>query len=106
MNNQLMSIIEYNVREFLDDYKNIKVKANGYTFNSNTLASNIFHALDNDLRSDTVYFPVQFGNDGASSFVIIKKYDYNMVYFNVTPNLDTYPSARNIEFRTYKNRLI
>lgn len=104
-NKELMSIIEYNVEEFLKDYANIKITANGNSFNAKTLAKNIYNGLNNDLREETVYFSIEF-NKKNRAWVIIKKCDYTMIYMSVRTSLEFTPDARELEFRTYKNRII
>ena len=106
-NKELMSIIEYQVKEFLKDYAHMKIASNGNSFGANarTLAKNIYDGLNNDLREETVYFGIEL-NTKARAWVVIKKYDYNMIYMSVRTSLEFTPDVRELEFRTYKNRII
>ena len=104
-NKELMSLIEYQVEEFLKDYANMKITVNGNSFNAKTLAKNIYDGLNNDLKEETVYFGIEL-NTKARAWVVIKKYDYNMIYMSVRTSLEFTPDVRELEFRTYKNRII
>ena len=104
-NKELKSIIEYQVEEFLKDYANMKITTNGNSFNAKTLAKNIYDGLNNDLREETVYFGIEL-NKKTRAWVVIKKYDYNMIYMSVRTSLEFTPDGRELEFRTYKNRII
>ncbi len=104
-NKELMTIIEYQVEEFLKDYANTKITTNGNSFNAKTLVKNIYDGLNNDLKEETVYFGIEFDKN-THALVVIKKYDYTMIYMSVRTSLEFTPDARELKFRTYKNRLI